>query len=139
MILPPLPTCLPPPLLYVLRLLHYCLYVHLSLLLRLAFITCCVLLHRLDLLVCYREFVGDSLQQRHNGHRFSTFDNDKDIDASNCAERFKGGWWYTNCHDSNLNTLYLGGPHASQADGINWKTWRGHYYSLKFTEMKIRP
>jgi len=85
------------------------------------------------------ETVDDSLQSIHNGHRFSTFDNDNDIDPRNCAAEFKGGWWFETCHDSNLNGRYHGGPHESYADGINWRAWRGYQYSLKFTEMKIRP
>ena len=76
----------------------------------------------------------------HDGMRFSTFDADNDVSATHhCAESFKGGWWYNSCHDANLNGLYLAGPHYSYADGMEWLSWHGHYYSLKFTEMKIRP
>nr|XP_022296409.1 techylectin-5A-like isoform X2 [Crassostrea virginica] len=76
---------------------------------------------------------GDSLTI-HNGGQFHT----KDRDINTCAQRFKGGWWYTNCHQSNLNGLYLTGNHQSYADGINWRAWHGYHYSLKSTEMKIR-
>lgn len=80
------------------------------------------------------EFIkGDSLI-RQNGAQFYT----KDHDTNTCAARFKGGWWYENCHDSNLNGLYLRGAHSTFADGIEWKAWHGYNYSLKFTEMKIR-
>jgi len=76
----------------------------------------------------------------HSGRNFTTFDADYDQRPNdNCAERFKGGWWYGRCHTANLNGLYLGGPHDSYADGMEWLSWHGYYYSLKFTEMKIRP
>lgn len=51
---------------------------------------------------------------------------------------YHGAWWYSDCHSSNLNGLYLGGPHKSYADGVNWKAWRGYNYSYKVSEMKVR-
>ena len=85
----------------------------------------------------YNGTAGDSLGV-HNGQRFTTRDQDNDTSSYNCAQRFKGAWWYRNCHTSNLNGLYHGGPHSSYADGVNWRTWRGFNYSLKFSEMKLR-
>ncbi|XP_066452541.1 ficolin-2-like [Eleutherodactylus coqui] len=81
---------------------------------------------------------GDSLEY-HNNRPFSTKDRDNDVDANNCAIIFKAAWWYGNCHHSNLNGQYLGGTHSSYADGVNWKTGKGHNYSYKITEMKFRP
>ena len=71
--------------------------------------------------------------------QFSTKDQDNDPWSSSCAETCKGAWWYGKCHDSNLNGQYLGGPHDTAADGINWKKFRGLKYSLKRSEMKLRP
>ena len=86
----------------------------------------------------YSGTAGDSFTD-HNGWQFSTRDRDHDRSASrNCAIIFSGAWWYNNCHSSNLNGLYLSGAHTSYANGVDWNTWRGHYYSLKFTEMKLR-
>ena len=73
-----------------------------------------------------------------DGQQFSTYDKDNDIHSEDCADLYKGCWWYKNCHQSNLNGQYLGGPHATYADGINWKTWKGYYYSLKATAMMVR-
>ena len=71
---------------------------------------------------------------------FSTKDQDNDLPSDmSCAVKFKGAWWYENCHESNLNGQYLGGPHDTFAVGINWKAFRGFKYSLKRSEMKLRP
>ena len=71
---------------------------------------------------------------------FTTRDRDNDVmNVTNCSWRFKGAWWYQSCHDSNLNARYLRGYHASLGEGVNWDTWKGDHYSLKKTEMKIRP
>ena len=85
---------------------------------------------------CY--FTGDSLSY-HNTYPFTTKDRDNDVKMSaNCASSYKGAWWYADCHQSNLNGLYSGGPHESFADGVNWKTWKNYKYSLKYVEMKMR-
>ena len=82
---------------------------------------------------------GDSLSE-HRGHPFTTKDRDHDENAKfNCAAYFKGAWWYTNCHASNLNGLYYNGSHAHKGQGIIWHTWKGNQYSVKRAEMKIRP
>lgn len=81
--------------------------------------------------------VGDSLKH-HNGHGFTTKDQDNDSNSGNCAVSYKGAWWYGTCHDSNLNGQYLGGEHSSDADGVNWNQWKGYHYSLKATSMMLR-
>ena len=85
----------------------------------------------------YSGNAGDSLTY-HNGMKFSTRDRDNDVWSGKCAQTFKGAWWYRACHQSNLNGLYLFGHHNSYANGVNWYHWKGHHYSLEFTEMKVR-
>ena len=87
----------------------------------------------------YSGTAGDDLAWQ-NGQKFSTRDQKNDAAAHDhhCAQVYKGAWWYNTCHYSNLNGLYHGGPHSSFADGVNWYTWKGFYYSLKFMEMKLR-
>ncbi|XP_072023047.1 techylectin-5B-like, partial [Amphiura filiformis] len=81
---------------------------------------------------------GDAMSG-HNGQAFSTWDNDNDRWTKNCAGEYGGAWWYTSCHNSNLNGQYLRGPTREYAKGVVWNQWRGYSYSLKRTEMKVRP
>ncbi|CAC5358785.1 Fibrinogen-like protein A,Ryncolin-4,Angiopoietin-related protein 7,Ficolin-3,Ficolin-1-B,Techylectin-5A,Ficolin-2,Ryncolin-1,Tenascin-R,Fibrinogen-like protein 1,Angiopoietin-1,Tenascin-X,Fibrinogen C domain-containing protein 1-A,Tenascin-N,Ryncolin-3,Tenascin,Fibroleukin,Fibrinogen C domain-containing protein 1,Techylectin-like protein,Ryncolin-2,Fibrinogen beta chain,Angiopoietin-related protein 6,Techylectin-5B,Angiopoietin-related protein 2,Angiopoietin-2,Microfibril-associated glycoprotein 4,Fibrino len=85
----------------------------------------------------YTGTAGDSFGG-HNGYRFSTRDRDNDAYRNNCAEMYKGGWWYSQCHSSNLNGMYLKGTHSTHAIGVNWRHWKGYNYSLKATRMMIR-
>ena len=81
---------------------------------------------------------GDSLFY-HNNAPFSTYDRDNDeLPLENCAVTYHGAWWYKGCHNSNLNGLYLNGHHTSFANGVNWYTWKGFYYSLHIVQMKVR-
>ncbi|XP_032089137.1 ficolin-1-like [Thamnophis elegans] len=81
---------------------------------------------------------GDSLKRHHN-MPFSTRDKQQDPKNQKCVDKYKGGWWYNDCHDANLNGIYYLGKHNSFADGINWRTGKGYNYSYKRTEMKFRP
>ena len=75
----------------------------------------------------------------HHGQAFTTKDSDNDTNPGHsCANSYKGGWWYSNCHRANLNGLYHEGNSTDYAIGINWYNWKGHIYSLKATQMKTR-
>ncbi|CAK8687757.1 unnamed protein product [Clavelina lepadiformis] len=83
-------------------------------------------------------FKGNTGSALNSGVSFSTHDRDQDLYGANCAERFKGAWWYTACHSANPNGHYYGGAHESYADGVNWSSFRGYHYSLKRIDMKLR-
>ena len=71
---------------------------------------------------------------------FTTFDQDHDARDYNCAVRYHGAWWYNApCHHANLNGKYLYGDVSAFGVGVNWFSWRGHEFSFKKTEMKMRP
>jgi len=85
----------------------------------------------------YSGTAGDSLTY-HRGQAFTTKDRDNDQSGHRqCALSYKGAWWYNNCHYSNLNGLYLQGK--DDPKGMCWYYWKKNYYSLKRSEMKIRP
>lgn len=75
----------------------------------------------------------------HNGHRFSTYDNDNDmIGVMHCAEESKGGWWYNACFHANLNAFYLQGQQApGTGQVVAWEKFRGNDYSLKRSLMML--
>ena len=74
----------------------------------------------------------------HNGMRFSTRDNDND-NSGNCAAAWNGAWWFNACLQSHLNGPYHTNPTGAGVwNGIIWYDWKGHSYSLKFSEMKTR-
>jgi len=79
-------------------------------------------------------FEGDSLTLIHLGQKFSTRDQDNDMDPSDsCGMMREGGWWFQECYDVYLNSVY---------SSVVWYTWKVNSYtlkSIKFTEMKIRP
>ena len=86
----------------------------------------------------YSGDAGDSMYA-HDTLRFSTYDRDQDADNErNCAVLREGAWWYNACAHSNLNGRYQQGT-TPQENGVYWYHWRGSYYSLKSTEMKLRP
>ncbi|XP_068012495.1 angiopoietin-related protein 4 [Melanerpes formicivorus] len=74
---------------------------------------------------------------------FSTRDRDHDLKAdTNCAKHLSGGWWFSTCGHANLNGKYFRSiprQRHERKQGIFWKTWKGRYYPLKSTTMKIQP
>ncbi|BFG06500.1 ficolin-1 [Drosophila madeirensis] len=90
----------------------------------------------------YTGTAGDSLRS-HRKMKFSTYDRDNDREfTKNCAFYYLGGWWYNACLDSNLNGQYIqGGKYEEKmfARGMCWRSWRGHNYGYKVTQMMIRP
>ena len=93
-----------------------------------------------SLFLCFfKGTAGDSFSY-HRGSAFSTKERDNDQNGStNCATHCQGAWWYKACLSSNLNGLYLHGPHSTPWEGVNWHKWKGHSYSAKRAEMKIKP
>ncbi|XP_039976198.1 fibrinogen-like protein 1 [Xiphias gladius] len=84
---------------------------------------------------------GVSEWASHQGMKFSTYDQDNDNYEKNCAKEDKGGWWFNKCHSAHLNGIYYPNGHYSAVtdDGVVWYTWRGWWYSLKTSIMKLRP
>ncbi|CAN9503596.1 unnamed protein product [Ophioblennius macclurei] len=83
----------------------------------------------------YSGTAGDSFSY-HNNRIFSTRDRDPGTFVTRCAMSYRGGWWYKNCHEANLNGLY---GITERHQGVVWTSWKGKEFSIPFTEMKMRP
>ena len=82
---------------------------------------------------------GDSFSY-HHGWPFTTPDEDNDFGSDgNCALKYHGGWWFKWCHKAFLNGPYIRGPNSFIGEGIIWKGFKDFRYSLKSSQMKIRP
>ncbi|XP_062597661.1 ficolin-1-like [Saccostrea cucullata] len=66
----------------------------------------------------YNGTAGDGFV--HNGMKFSTHDQDNDLESRNCAQMFKGAWWYKDCFRSNLNGRYA----KSAVIGGQYMVWK---------------
>jgi len=77
------------------------------------------------------------------GSGFSTRDRDNDQWTSgSCARDYWSAWWYKSCSKGDLNgvyKVYRDGKFKGHGTGIEWMPLKGSDYSLKFTEMKLRP
>ncbi|OPJ76978.1 angiopoietin-related protein 3 [Patagioenas fasciata monilis] len=75
--------------------------------------------------------------------RFSTADRDLDtINDFNCPENYLGGWWHSECEETNLNGKYVAPRSKGRLDrrkGLYWKPKKGRYYLLKSTKIMIHP
>nr|XP_014089353.1 fibrinogen-like protein A [Bactrocera oleae] len=82
----------------------------------------------------YSGTAGDSLTY-HLGMKFTTLDRDNDEDPDrNCAQKFKGCWWFKFCYYSHLN----GNFNAIHRYGINWHGIEKEL-PLRYSVMMIRP
>ncbi|KAH9525857.1 hypothetical protein Btru_002569 [Bulinus truncatus] len=72
----------------------------------------------------------------HNDKPFSTPDKDNDVSGRHCAKEYGAGWWYSDCHHSNLNGMF----NATKTYGksVTWESVSGEYDTLAAVEMKIR-
>ncbi|XP_046570950.1 fibrinogen-like protein A [Haliotis rubra] len=74
----------------------------------------------------YSGTAGDKMLYSNNT-RFSARNLDLDTASFNCADKYRGAWWYKNCVEADLNCLY--------SNQIYWQGISG----IKSSSMKIRP
>ncbi|NXE65541.1 ANGL3 protein, partial [Calcarius ornatus] len=73
--------------------------------------------------------------------RFSTADHDP-AEGSSCPQSHPGGWWHSECEETNLNGNYVTPRSRGRLDrgkGLYWKPKKGRYYLLKSTKIMIHP
>ena len=89
----------------------------------------------------YNGTAGDSIIRSYNinGMAFSTPDRDNDLWSDiDCAQRWKGGWWYNACTRSQLNSIYQHDTTPREFETVFWNTFTTYDRSLKYAEMKLR-
>lgn len=88
-------------------------------------------------------FVADcfmAAKRRINNMMFSTKEKDNDShNSADCANMFRAGWWYSDCHCANPNGEYLAGHKTQSGVGITYGAWHGLDYSLKSTQFMVKP
>ncbi|CAH1777537.1 unnamed protein product [Owenia fusiformis] len=90
----------------------------------------------------YSGTAGDSMAY-HNGKQFSTYDQDNN--GNDCANTYKGAWWYRGCHRANLFGQYTNGENCpNYATCMTWRYWPDDiaspdntYNTFKEVSMKI--
>ena len=81
----------------------------------------------------------EGLNDHVKGKKFSAHDQDNDnLNAENCAQKYSGGWWFTGCFFVFLNGKYSDVSVSAYTEAIHWFEFRGFYESLKKTTMLIR-
>ncbi|XP_064119677.1 microfibril-associated glycoprotein 4-like isoform X2 [Macrobrachium nipponense] len=78
---------------------------------------------------------GDSLSY-HNNMAFSTTDRDNDLNDSNCAQAYAGGFWYNSCHRVSATSPLL--TKQISTKGINWSSWYSDRTTLKEMYFKVK-
>ncbi|NXB87360.1 ANGL3 protein, partial [Vidua chalybeata] len=75
--------------------------------------------------------------------RFSTADHAGNAaSGSGCPQSHPGGWWHSECEETNLNGKYVTPRSRGRLDrgkGLYWKPRKGRYYLLKSTKIMIHP
>ena len=77
---------------------------------------------------------GDSLSYS-NKAKFSTYDRDHDSSSSNCANSYRGGWWYYNCAQGKLT----GEPYADSTSNyyVKWPAISSSSMTIATMEIKL--
>ncbi|XP_052076478.1 fibrinogen-like protein 1 [Mytilus californianus] len=90
----------------------------------------------------YSGNAGDSFAHTHNGMKFTTPDQDNDKYRTNCAlihKRIGGGWWFNECDASCFTLSYAKNKEGLTGENlIQWESWKGSRYSLKYAVMMMR-
>ncbi|XP_052683832.1 fibrinogen-like protein A [Crassostrea angulata] len=85
----------------------------------------------------YSGNAGDSLDY-HNNMKFSTPDQDNDLDTGSCAGGYNCGWWFNKCYRANPNGAYTDSEKTGWHYNV-WYHWKSSYISLKTIRLMIRP
>ncbi|XP_023036449.2 ficolin-2-like isoform X2 [Drosophila willistoni] len=83
----------------------------------------------------YGSNIDDLMTSNNLNQKFTTYDKDNNKDYRNCAQTFKGAWWFGFCRGPNPLAQYSRNARSSELSSMSWNGFN----PIRSILMLIRP